>query len=80
MEFVTTDKTVFKINSEEAEALSKAENIISELLFTAREINETITADGVPDISLNDLRNTVMLLTVLQEHGSSDNGLELISL
>lgn len=80
MEFVTIDKTIFKINSEEAEALSKAENIISELLFAAREINQTITADGVPDISLNDLRNAVMLLTVLQEYGSSDNGLKLISL
>ena len=77
MEFVTTDKTVFKINNEEAEALLKAENIISELLFTAIEANRTITADGIPDISLNDLRKAVMLLTILQEYGSSNDGLEL---
>ena len=77
MELVTTDKTFFKINNEEVDALLKAEKIISELLFAAKEVNQTITADGMPDISLNDLRKAVMLLTILQEYGSSNDGLEL---
>ena len=77
MELVTTDKTFFKINNEEVDALLKAEKIISELLFAAKEVNQTITADEMPDISLNDLRKAVMLLTILQEYGSSNDGLEL---
>lgn len=80
MELVTTDKTFFKINNEEADALLKAEKIISELLFAAKEVNQTITADGMPDISLNDLRKTVMLLMILQKYCSLNDGLELISL
>lgn len=80
MELVTTDKTFFKINNEEADALLKAEKIISELLFAAKEVNQTITADGMPDISLNDLRKAVMLLMILQKYCSLNDGLELISL
>ena len=48
------------------------------MLFAAKEVNQTITADGMPDISLNDLRKAVMLLTILQEYGSSNDGLELV--
>lgn len=80
MELVTTDKTFFKINNEEVDALLKAEKIISELLFAAKEVNQTITADGMPDISLNDLRKAVMLLMILQKYCSLNDGLELISL
>lgn len=80
MELVTTDKTFFKINNEEVDALLKAEKIISELLFAAKEVNQTITADGMPDISLNDLRKSVMLLMILQKYCSLNDGLELISL
>lgn len=80
MELVTTDKTFFKINNEEVDALLKAEKIISELLFAAKEVNQTITADGMPDISLNDLRRAVMLLMILQKYCSLNDGLELISL
>lgn len=80
MELVTTDKTFFKINNEEVDALLKAEKIISELLFAAKEVNQTITVDGMPDISLNDLRKAVMLLMILQKYCSLNDGLELISL
>ena len=77
---MTTDKTFFKINNEEVDTLLKAGKIISELLFAAKEVNQTITADGMPDISLNDLRKALMLLMILQKYCSLNDGLELISL